>query len=66
MSVSIPDMESVSEDGGSVQVCATLSVGAGVTINIPISITLATSDGKASFHHCDNRVLSLYRYSNGC
>ena len=48
VSVSVLDMDSVPEDGGPERVCATLSVGTDVTINIPINITLATSDGKAS------------------
>ena len=43
--VSVPAMVSVSEGDGTVQVCATLSAGAGVTTDIPLSITLATLDG---------------------
>ena len=35
----------VSEGDGTVEVCATLSAGAGVTTDIPISISLETSDG---------------------
>ena len=47
VSVSVPPTASVLENGGTVQVCATLKVvGAGVTTDSPISITLATSDGK--------------------
>ena len=39
-------MVSVSEGDGTVEVCATLSAGAGVTTDIPISITLSTLNGK--------------------
>ena len=48
--VSVPATISVTEGDGTVQVCATLSAGAGITINNPISVILATSDGKESLH----------------
>ena len=38
-------MVSVSEGDGTVEVCATLSTGAGVTTAIPVDISLETSDG---------------------
>ena len=38
-------MVSVSEGDGTVEVCATLSAGAGVTTAIPITMSLETSDG---------------------
>ena len=43
--VSVPAMVSVSEGDGTVEVCATLSTGAGVTTDIPISISLSTLNG---------------------
>ena len=46
VSVSLPATMNVTEGAGSVQVCATLSVGTNVIINSPIHITLPTSDGK--------------------
>ena len=46
MLVSVPPTMSVTEEDDPIRVCATLSVGIGVMTNIPISITLATSDGK--------------------
>ena len=39
--VSVPDELSVAEDEGTVQVCATLSLGT----EVDITVTLATSDG---------------------
>ena len=58
--VSVPDMVSVSEGDGTVEVCATLSAGAGVTTAIPVSITLGTSDGKSMIctHAC--MCMSVY------
>ena len=46
MSVSVPAMVSVSEDGGPVHVCVTLSAGASVITDVPITTTLVTFDGK--------------------
>ena len=44
--VFVPAMVSVSEGDGTVEVCATLSAGAGVITDDPIRITLGTFDGK--------------------
>ena len=46
VSVSVPSMRIISEGDGTVEVCATLSAGAGVTTDIPIDISLDSSDGE--------------------
>ena len=46
VSMSVPTMRIMAEGDGTVEVCATLSAGAGVTTAIPIDISLDTSDSK--------------------
>ena len=61
MSVSVPAMVSVSEGDGTVEVCATLSTGAGVTTDIPISISLSTLNGKELSKHLYFIFLLVYQ-----
>ena len=61
--VSVPDVLSVAEDEGTVQVCATLSLGT----EVDITVTLATSDGtgttvSSSLCDVDNCVSCSYKW----
>ena len=62
--VAVPSTASVGEDGGTVRVCATLSVTGGGSTAIDIDIMLATSDGKSTVPPLNKLILHCMHQQN--